>query len=347
MFGAGNKITASPSKGEVISMLDGAAYELVHDYTIGKVETLYTKENIYMPKDVVLSWKAKMGAGNYIVRIGTKEDLSDAKTYETTETSIAMKDLFAGTHYYYQVEAVLADKNITSEVFDFVTEDQPRTIYIEGVSNTRDIGGYKTEDGKYRVRQGMIYRGAAVDEITADGKKELLETYGIKTDLDLRGEKESSPLGDSVNFVNVSGPYYAQKGSAEAIFTKSYQDGLREAIRVFTKEENYPVYMHCQIGRDRTGTLTFLINSLLGVGEQDLYKDYELSFLSESGCTDLKDGVVPSNMIFNSYASLFKYVDRYKDAETLAEKTEMFMLDLGITEDEIAAIKSIMLEEIP
>jgi protein tyrosine/serine phosphatase len=43
---------------------------------------------------------------------------------------------------------------------------------------------------------------------------------------------------------------------------------------VLADESNYPIFFHCAIGTDRTGTLAYLINGLLGVPEEDLYYDY-------------------------------------------------------------------------
>lgn len=342
-----NRITASPANGEMVSLLEGDVYTLVSDYTRGKTEQYYTKSDCFAPKELVIEWDCiGNGATSYNLRIGTKEDLSDAQTYETTERSYVVTNLYANTHYYYQIEAVRSDKTIQSKTFDFVTEDLSRTIAVDGVSNTRDIGGYVTEDGKQRVRQGMVYRGAAADKITAAGKEMLLETYGIKTDLDLRGQLSRSPLGDTVNFVNVSAPYYAQKASEHAIYRTAYREALVTAVRTFADENNYPIYMHCAIGRDRTGTLAFLINALLGVGEEDLYLDYELSFMSQAGCNDFKDGITPSTFLNNAFWSLYTYIDNYQAEGTLAEKTERFLLDIGITEEEIETIKVIMLENI-
>lgn len=341
------RITATPSNGETVSLLGGDVYIVASSYTINITDTYYTKEDCFAPKDVVISWDCiGKDADSYILKIGEKADLSDARSYQALSEGIVLSDLYAGTHYYYQVIAVYDNKMVESKIFDFVTADLPRTISIDGVSNTRDIGGYKTSDGKHRVRQGMIYRGAAIDDLSEEAKQTMLETYGIKTDLDLRGQLKESSLGDSVNYVNVSAPHYAQKHAAHAIFRKSYKDALVTAIRTFANEENYPIYMHCQIGRDRTGTLSFLINALLGVEEKNLQLDYELSFMSKSGCNDFKDGIVPSTFMGDPFASLYNYIDRYADEGTLAEKTEQFMLDLGITAEEIAAIKSIMLEDV-
>lgn len=41
--------------------------------------------------------------------------------------------------------------------------------------------------------------------------------------------------------------------------------------------EGKSVYLHCVGGADRTGTLAFLIEALVGVSESDLSKDYELT----------------------------------------------------------------------
>jgi hypothetical protein len=46
------------------------------------------------------------------------------------------------------------------------------------------------------------------------------------------------------------------------------------------KDNNEIVYMNSTYGAERTGTLAFLINGLLGVSEEDLSKDYELSSFS-------------------------------------------------------------------
>jgi hypothetical protein len=210
---------------------------------------------------------------------------------------------------------------------------------VKNVSNTRDIGGYYTTDGKYRVRQGMVYRGANADGIYPVDRELMISKYGIKTDLDLRGDAHYSPLGPSVQLVCVSAPYYA--GTSTGIDATSYQGALRTAIKTFANKDNYPIYVHCAIGRDRTGTIAFLINALLGVGIEDLRLDYELSLLSETG-----DSGVKATDLIGSINTLYTYLRDYKAGGTLQENTEQFMLDLGITQAEIDSIRTIMLEEV-
>ena len=64
----------------------------------------------------------------------------------------------------------------------------PRNLYIDGVTNVRDIGGYASslvEGG--RIRQGLYYRGARLDSITDAGKAEMVR-LGIRQKIDLRDE---------------------------------------------------------------------------------------------------------------------------------------------------------------
>lgn len=334
-------ITAGPSNGTLLSLIDGNIYDVAKNYTPKITEKYYNGTDQYAPKTIEISWECKQEPQYYTLKLAIDRQFLSAQEFVTFDTSITLDSLYSGYHYYYQVVANYEDKTVKSKIFDFETESLPRTISLEGVSNTRDIGGYYTEDGKYRVKQGMVYRGAQLEGITAEAKDDFFAKYGIKTDLDIKGTS-ASPLGDSVNFISVSGPWYAGDSTGIDTSNESYRTALLTEIKTFANPQNYPIYFHCQIGRDRTGTLAFLINALLGVEKNDLYLDYELSFLSAAGCT----GIAPSYFMDSPLSSLYNYINNYSNKETLAEKTEQFMLDLGVTADEIASIREIMLEEV-
>lgn len=345
-------VTASPLA-EVVNLLEGGIYETAANYSKCVSGNYYTGKDCFAPVNVEMTWEAEENAQYYTVKIGRDKALTDAVSYVTLDTSLSVPDLFMGEQYYYQILVRYADKTVKSRIFEFKTAHLPRTIFVEGVSNTRDAGGYYTEDGQYRVRQGMIYRGGKLEGITASGKEKALKVYGFKTDLDLRAEATASPLGDTVNFVNVSGPYYAGSGttgtginsfddSSKGPWQGTYRDALLKEIRTFANSDNYPVYVHCSLGRDRTGTIVFLINALCGVGEMDLFMDYELSFFSEVGCADNQ---TPAYMVGSVFTALYNYIKDYGKG-TVQENTEKFMLDIGITQDEIDAIRDILLEEV-
>ena len=123
---------------------------------------------------------------------------------------------------------------------------------------------------------------------------------------------------------------------------KEYRDALLREIQTCAVKENYPIYLHCSLGRDRTGTLVLLINGLLGVGEKDLFMDYELSLLSEAGT---RDEQTPHHMVGGPFRTMYEYLKNYSTG-SFQQNVEKFMLDLGVTPAEIAAIREIMLEEV-
>lgn len=326
------------------TLLAGNAYEFAAFYEKLKSEAYYDGTDQFAPVPAVISWTAEEGAQYYTVKLSQNADLSDAMHFVTFDNELAIENLFMGTDYYYQIVAHYADKVIQSRTFAMQTAYLPRTISIEGISNTRDIGGYYTVDGTHRLRQGLVYRGGETEHVTEQGRYDFLYTYGIRTDLDLRGYAKS-PFGDAVNFVSVSAPYYM--GSSTGILAESYRDALITEIKTFADPASYPIYVHCALGRDRTGTVCFLISALCGVGETDLYRDFEMSFLSERGSY----GSTPSAHVNGAFTDLFEYINTYPVANnadaSLADRTAAFMMEqLDITQEEIDSIRSIMLEEV-
>ena len=359
------KVTiTSEMQGDTIALLDGDVADFAINYqkdgqgsARNYTEKGATKEQLmvdrFAPKPATISWENKRsGALYYTVLVGLKKDLSDAQTYLVNDTTLDVEYLFAAKHYYYQVWAhYQGDEVVKSQIFDFYTMDLPRTVSIPNVSNTRDIGGRFVQGGKYQVKQGMVYRGAEVDpssdrawgSITEEGKRIMVDILGIKTDLDLRGTSlKKSPIGD-LNYVTVSGPYYT--GSA-GIYSESYKAALAKEIRTFADVNNYPIYLHCSLGRDRAGTLSYLISALVGVEVEDLNRDYEMSFFSITGWGDAAQGAGILENLITQLNSLTKYLSDYGDG-TLAENTAKFMMEfLGITQAEIDSIRNILLEEV-
>ena len=81
----------------------------------------------------------------------------------------------------------------------------------------------------------------------------------------------------------------------------------------------------------------------LGLDENTLVMEYELSVFSywgAYGSTKYNNGL--RNSIHNTYL----YIENNYDGDSFSEKVEDFLLDIGVTADEIASIKDIMLEEV-
>ena len=303
----------------------------------------------YAPTPLTISWESQETPLYYTFDIATNKKMTNSESYVTFDTSITLQHLFMGYDYYYQISAKYEDKLIKSRIFTFSTEYLPRTVHIEGVSNTRDWGGYKTKDGK-RIKQGIVYRGGALEKISAEGKRVMLTELGIKTDLDVRGDSGSpllsSPLGASVNYIETKGPYYVGHYGNGIDLQGEYQQALAKEIRTFANADNFPIYVHCSLGRDRTGTICFLIQALLGMKEFDIYRDYELSMMAKTGKDPDNPNSAAFYMVRAPFTALYTYIKDYQPKKTMQENAEAFMRSIGITAQEIAAIKANMLEEV-
>lgn len=324
-----------PESGSEVSMTTDTLQSFLKNYYLGKGMTVGGKgdqEVVNIPK---LSWLCDLPNSGYTVVYDTNPDFSAPTEKQTPIPEIKLEALFVATTYYWKVIVHADSGDVSSGVYHFTTEDAPRFIDTK-VANVRDLGGYLTEDGKHRVTQGMVYRGAHMEDITDRDREAFLNIYKIKTDLDLRAERDAtfgsltSPLGDTVEYVNVQLVSY---DTGLGVTDKMY-----DAITLFADEENYPIYVHCAAGRDRTGTICYLINALLGVPETTLFADYEFTYFSRMS---YEPGDEYGN---DKIHALHKAISKY-EGDTLQQKVETYCKSIGITDEEIQSIRQIMLTE--
>lgn len=162
-----------------------------------------------------------------------------------------------------------------------------RWVQIEGVANTRDAGGYPTMDGRF-VKRGMIYRSGKLNHLSSAGA-EAYRKLGIKTVIDFCNRLTAWPLfgGDEWRVQLVSSvhgcPMSFHKTDVRADFyTQGVQDntdGYRDAFELLADADSYPILYHCHAGTDRTGVMSALLLSLLGVDRATITKDFRLSEL--------------------------------------------------------------------
>lgn len=256
-------------------------------------------------------------------------------TPKVKASSVKIPHLKTGTKYYFRITATVSNGHVVGAQGTFKTAATPRILSVAGVGNLRDIGGYKTTSGA-TVKQGLLYRGCELDgavkptyAASPEGISDMLKILGIKTDMDLRLKSEvqgvADPLGAGVKHTIYEAPMY----------TDAFSDVGRAAIKnVFSdlaKKENYPVYMHCTHGMDRTGTVCYLLGAVLGVSEEDLMFDYQLSALYH--------GKIWSQDQMDLFVNRLKM----QQGATLREKAENYLLSAGVTPLEIQNLKEIYL----
>ncbi|MBE6631701.1 MAG: tyrosine-protein phosphatase [Ruminococcaceae bacterium] len=213
--------------------------------------------------------------------ISINEDLSDAREYRIEGNSLYNEIInpYTDTVYYWQAEVFYSDgSSILSDISSFKIAEGPRLIYIDHIYNIRDLGGYHTAEGS-RTKQGLLYRSQEMNNehkntVTEMGTNEAVNVLGIRTDIDLRNINEhgvifnSSPLGDGIKYIKEPAPFYSEAFNSPV---------TGKIFEYLCDIENYPLVFHCVGGADRTGTLAFLVNGLLGVSENELICDYELT----------------------------------------------------------------------
>lgn len=287
--------------------------------------------SVSKPTPIEITWESKV-EGPYTVKIATPgEDL----VYETNEKHFEFYNALFGVPYNVQIRK----DNILSQTITFqeeITVAGPRSLYVDGVENIRDIGGWgKFENGGYRtfIKQGMLYRSGRFNEdkanpvnvtISDSGLYEINHHFGIKTEIDLRRTStnevgsltDKSPLGDNVNYIQLPMAYGGNniltfKGK---LSNDTYQYDnpamIKRFFEILADENNYPINFHCSIGKDRTGCLAYLVEGLLGFDQETMYRDYMFTNYADAGMCKMSD-------LTDRYGDT---LSKYENGETINEK---------------------------
>ena len=89
-------------------------------------------------------------------------------------------------------------------------------------------------------------------------------------------------------------PEFTQSEPIKRAYNANYTKSIKSIFEVLGDENNYPIMFHCNAGADRTGTVAFLINGVLGVSYEDLTRDFELTSFSKGGRrwrSNIEDGM--------------------------------------------------------
>ncbi|MCF0230553.1 MAG: tyrosine-protein phosphatase, partial [Parasporobacterium sp.] len=305
-------------------------------------------EELSRPQGAVIRWTYDNEVPEtFTVSISTNEDMSDALTYEVLAEadeygiySYAAVNLYLMTKYYYTIAA----GDAVSDIYSFTTSaDAPRNMFVDGVTNFRDLGGWPMADGGY-TRQGMIYRGAKISDdytgdvlITEAGIDTMLNTMGIKTEIDFRevengedgengenGGITASALGDTVNYVSLPIVFADGYPSPDKEVPQT-ADAIKETFRLLADESNYPVYFHCSIGTDRTGFFAYLMLSLLDVDTDLILHDFMLSNL----------GFVEKARQIKTLVNRLNKTVEVMDGGTNYERVVNYLLFVGVPQEDI------------
>ena len=174
-------------------------------------------------------------------------------------------------------------------------------LALTGAENVRELGGYRTTDGK-TIRTHRLLRGTAQDSLT-DEDRAFLYDYGVRCIIDLRSsyegkEKPSRMEGykdvayynvPMLDEINSKTPEEMKKGMPSSIFEiykgliLDERAGFKRVLDIISDHPTGCILFNCAAGKDRTGLTAMLLLSIAGVDEETIVDDYVASerFLPE------------------------------------------------------------------
>ncbi|MFC4100558.1 tyrosine-protein phosphatase [Paenibacillus xanthanilyticus] len=269
--------------------------------------TAATKQGAFTDASVV-----RKADGSLLIRWNASADLGAAKVYWSTSPNGGWKEL-AKTYARYNGFAA-ADPSPGSPVYFKIKGGSGATIVtserklpLKGVTNFRDLGGYRTTDGR-TVKWGKLFRA---DEMAALTEADIafLQKLGLKTNVDYRTSSEVKAKPDPViaGVTYVSNPAFNEaEGSGDdssgtdivSLISSGHLDQLGEPgdlliqanrqmvqnpeafktlFELILDPANQALVQHCTAGKDRTGFGSALILLALGVPKETVVEDFLLS----------------------------------------------------------------------
>jgi protein-tyrosine phosphatase len=239
-----------------------------------------------------------------------------------------------------------------------------RHIALEGALNFRDLGGYSTGDGR-RTRWRVLFRADGLSELTGPDLTVMRE-IGIRTVVDLRSGEEVEESRFDVRAHPVTFhhfPFVETLPDAEefartpGFFPAKYVQMVEEAapqivgaLTALADPDALPAVFHCAAGKDRTGVLSALVLSLLGVPEEAVVADYALSGTAMARLRDKVAAKYPESLaliadadvVFSAdpanMVALFAHVhDRYGSVAR-------YLAAAGVPDEVIARLRASLLE---
>ena len=309
-----------------------------------------------------VSWELA-GAGPVELAVGPTPESVDhdhpvARVDDATRVSLS--DLGPGRHYVSVAPVDGGAAVLAAE----------RVMPLEGASNFRDLGGYRTEDGG-RTRWGMVFRADAPDRLTT-ADIAVIDRLGLQVAYDLRTDDERTQApsalpaavrreafaigGDASRATPVGDLFRSGRVGAvpDDFLHRVYLDmGEQDALvlgRVLTglaAPDGVPAVIHCTAGKDRTGLAAALLLSVLGVDDETVLDDYALSrvYFSESRMARLMPKLARLGLDEERYRAVFG-APRHAMASTLDKlrgqygSVEDYLIGrAGVTPATIAALR--------
>ncbi|MGG1660001.1 tyrosine-protein phosphatase [Brevibacillus sp. NRS-1366] len=319
-----------------------------------------------------ISWKADDKLGEIkIYWSNSPENIEQEGKLLTTISSgstITVDDPSPNARPYFRI---IANDGLATTIAE-------RRVPLRGAYNFRDLGGYRTEDGR-AVKWGQLFRSEALNTIT-DEDISYLQNSGLKLVCDYRTDYEVQPKPDraieGVRNDNIpvfkevpkeldTAPIFesgnlgplGKPGEYMKIVNIAYvtnNDAFSKLLELAQMPENLPLVQHCTAGKDRTGFGSAMILLALGVPEKTVLADYMLSKtyakeVNEKLIASIKPKMKDQNSL-DIAAAIFDVREEYLQAALDEIKLKYGSIpqyleqELGLTKEKQKKLQDLLLE---
>lgn len=239
-------------------------------------------------KSFAISWTAPAWAG--VVQVWARDTLAPSSAERLVGQGAAagqvnVAGLPPADRWYFELRPQQGTPLLVAD----------RSLHLASAPNFRDVGGYRTQDGRW-VRIGLVFRSDELDRLTdADLAKVARLAPALVVDLRTQAERSKGPdrlpPGAEPMVADVAADAPPSAGGLAAITSADQADQfLLTATRGFVtlpsaktaysrlfqriEAETGPVVYHCSAGKDRTGWATAVLLTALGVSRQTVTADY-------------------------------------------------------------------------
>lgn len=233
-----------------------------------------------------------------------------------------------------------------------------RHLPLAGTYNVRDIGGYRTNDGR-ETRWRRFFRADSLHRLTVEAQNTLLG-HGLLTVIDLRrsDELEAAPNvfagSNRITYRHLSllmdirptpGTPRPLVETYRTILDER-QEQVGEVIRFLAAPDSFPAVIHCTAGKDRTGLIVALILGLAGVPEATIIEDYALTahYLNGAFLDEIRQRALSRGYSWSQYEPLVQCPPEFMHT-TLQHVSkryggiEPYVRSIGLQADEIEALR--------
>ena len=312
-------------------------------------------QDLSAPRGMKLKYDDLSDADKYYFQVAESESaLANAPIKEVTTKYYMFQNAKLSTKYYYRAatsESALEDadvKNITS------TSRAPRVVSVPNVLNFRDIGGWETTlvPGA-KIKQGMYFRcaqlnggnGSTTSQLDKNGEGlAAIKELGIKVDIDMRDSynvpsKSPADTTDwpvSIVKASVASGTEPNRWEGGTSTDRSIANQYKTIFETVANCDTAPVMLHCTYGADRTGIATFFLESLLGMKEEDMIRDYLWTQFTQGRTVKFTE----SDAEFPKWLSKTEALE----GDTFADKMENHLISFGIEKSTLEHIREIFVD---